>query len=177
MIKNLTKNILLSLALSILVINTNTFAAQNNDSLHPYKTSEAQGNLIIDKNNINSKKHKISSTIFNTTDKRQFLRFNINEINKPVILKQNISNNIKLKNISRGGIAIQHNKNVQNGEIIPVEIIYDRFSLSVNARIISSSDTFARAQFIDLDTEKTNKLLYLSIRLEEDNNMLATRLR
>ena len=142
-----------------------------------YKTSAAQGNLVIDKNNINTKKHKVSVNLFNTDDKRQYLRFNANEINKPVILKQNISNNIKLKNISRGGIAIQHKQNVKQGDILPVEIVYGKFNLMLKAQVISSSESLARAQFIDLDTESTNKLLYLSILLEEDNNLLATRIR
>jgi predicted membrane GTPase involved in stress response len=81
----------------------------------------------------------------------------------------------KLIDISRGGIAITHNNTLKTGEVIPVHIKYNDLDINTNVKIVSSNSSRAGAEFVGLNKDIANQLLYLSVLLEADNNMLATR--
>ena len=133
------------------------------DSTEPVQTSPAARQQAL-------------SRLISTEDKRQHPRFNLQEMNTPVTLEQN-SRIDKLLNISRGGIGFEHSNNVKTGDIIPVELTYKDIELIAEAKVVFSTDTQAGAEFINLDKPTANQILYLSIMLEADNDMLITRLK
>lgn len=109
-------------------------------------------------------------------DKRQYMRFKIAEIASPVIMSSN-NESFKLLDISRGGVAIQHNNNeLQVGNIVPVHLKYKDVDINTNIEIVSTKDSRVSAKFINNNKTTEDKLLYLSVLLESDNNMLKTRL-
>lgn len=110
----------------------------------------------------------------NAIDKRQYMRFNIQEIKHPVLMEK--SGNInQILDISRGGIAVKHNNTLKVGDVIPVHITYKHLDINANVKVVSASATRAGAEFTNLDKTIANQLLYLNIMLEADNNLLATR--
>ncbi len=109
------------------------------------------------------------------TDKRQFIRFNINSIKTPVSMTLANNNTSKLLDISRGGVAISNNKELHTGDIIPVKLNYKDIEINTDIKIIYTTEDKAGGEFTNLDTPTQNQLLYLSIVLEADNNMLKTK--
>ncbi|MDE6139158.1 MAG: PilZ domain-containing protein, partial [Candidatus Gastranaerophilales bacterium] len=109
-------------------------------------------------------------------DKRQYIRFNIQEIKHPVMMEKS-ENVSQLLDISRGGIAVKHNNTLKVGDIIPVHITYKDLDITANIKVVSASNTRAGAEFTNLDKAIANQLLYLNVMLEADNNILATRLK
>lgn len=107
-------------------------------------------------------------------EKRRFVRFNIKNISHPIIFKT-VANN-PLIDISRGGIAIEHNNTMHTGDIFPVHIIYKNIVIDTNAKVVSTTENRAGAEFIATEEDVINQLLYLSVLLESDNNMLGRRI-
>lgn len=110
-------------------------------------------------------------------DKREYTRYYNKEMSSPVAIEAFGVNGIKLLDISRGGVGLQHNKALHKGDIIPVKIKYKNITIPATVKILTASNNRAGAQFINLDKPKANKLLYLSIVLEADNHKLVTRFR
>jgi hypothetical protein len=108
-------------------------------------------------------------------DKRQYMRFNISDISKPVLMEKSNNGVDKLIDISRGGIAISHNNKVRTGDVLPVHIRYKDLDINTNVKVVSATTSRAGAEFVGLDKNVANQLLYLSVLLESDNNLLATR--
>lgn len=107
-----------------------------------------------------------------STDKRQYMRFNISTNNIPVSFEQK-SGASSLIDISRGGIAIAHEGNLKVGDVIPVHIVYGDLDINADAKIVSATSTRAGAEFINIDKSLANQLLYLNILLEGKYNKLA----
>lgn len=108
-------------------------------------------------------------------DNRQFIRFNINTMKTPVSMILLNNENSKLIDISRGGVAISNNNKLQTGDIIPIKLNYKDIEINTAIKIIYTTENKAGAEFTNLDTPTQNQLLYLSIVLEADNNMLKTK--
>lgn len=108
-------------------------------------------------------------------DRRESLRFKLSDLANPVILNHNSSDITKLIDISRGGVAIQHN-NLKVGNILPICLKYKDLQINTNIQILSTKDKHASAKFVNNDKATDDQLLYLSVLLESDNNMLKTRL-
>ena len=75
--------------------------------------------------------------------------------------------------ISRGGVSLKQDGSIQVGDIVPVELKYGDLDIKANVEIVSTSDVTAGGKFIDLDSATANKLLYLSIMLEEANTPIV----
>ena len=110
-----------------------------------------------------------------TIDKRQYMRFNINQVSHPVLMERS-ENVSKLIDISRGGIAVRHNNTVKVGDIIPVHIAYKDLDINANVKVVSATTNRAGAEFINLDENIANQLLYLNVLLEADNDLLVSRI-
>ena len=107
-------------------------------------------------------------------EKRKHIRFNTANINHPVLLKTETNN--QLIDISRGGIAIKPNNTLKQGEIFPVKITYKDIIIDTQAKVVSTNNDRIGAEFITQNEDITNQLLYLSVLLESDNNMLGRRI-
>ena len=70
-------------------------------------------------------------------------------------------------NISRGGVLLSHNKTLKVGDVVPVHIKYGDVEINTNVKIVSASDVTAGGEFMDLDLATANKLLYLSLLMDE----------
>ena len=119
---------------------------------------------------------KLDDNDVDAIDKRQFMRFNVAETSKPVLMEQTNNGISKLIDISRGGIAFKHNNSIKTGDIIPVHIKYGTLDIQADVKVVSANSTRAGAEFINLDKTIANQLLYLNIMLESDNHLLKTKL-
>ena len=106
------------------------------------------------------------------TDKRQYMRFNIDANHIPVAFEQG-NGESTLIDISRGGIALVNEGNLKVGDVIPVHIVYGDLDINADAKIVSVTSTRAGAEFINIDKSLANQLLYLNILLEGKYNKLA----
>ena len=103
-------------------------------------------------------------------DKRQYMRFQVEGNRNPVELEQNPQID-SLLDISRGGIAVRHHKQLKVGDVIPVQISYGDLNINADVKIVTASDVRAGAEFVNLDRATANKLLYMNILLNEANNI------
>ncbi len=95
------------------------------------------------------------------------MRFSIDRTNVPV----SFTSTDKVANvldISRGGVALKHNNTLKVGDVIPVHISYGDVDVDTNVKVVTASDVRAGAEFVDLDGEIANRILYLNLLLEED---------
>lgn len=117
------------------------------------------------------------TTIIKPIDKREYIRFsNTNLTSKITVSKTNYLNNIL--DISRGGIGfVKSNKeyNLEVGDTIHLEITYKNISIPLDIQILAITNNRICTKYINLTEEQENKILYLNITLEADNNMLTTK--
>ncbi len=99
-------------------------------------------------------------------DKRQYIRFNAN--NEPITMEPN-SNLTSILDISRGGMAVAHNKNLKVGDVIPVTFSFGDMNVNADVKVISASDRRAGTQFVNLSEATANQLLYMSLVMEGNN--------
>ncbi len=115
-------------------------------------------------------------TLRTREEQRQYERFNIRTLTQPVKLTE-IQDGVEgLIDISRGGVGLKHNNTLKEGDIIPLHINYKDITIHTQVQIVNATETRAGAQYIEHSQSLTNKLLYLSILLESDNNLLKTKL-
>ncbi len=111
-------------------------------------------------------KQRVVDNPIYSIDKRQYMRFSANESQTPI----NLANNSKISSvldISRGGMAVAHNRDLKVGDIVPVQISYGDLNINTDVKIVSATDRRAGAEFINLDQATKNKILYMNIMLEE----------
>ena len=96
------------------------------------------------------------------TDKRQYIRFNANDMANHLEFSSTSAVE-SIANISRGGVALRHNKSLKVGDVVPVHIKYGNIEVNADVKIVSASDVQAGGQFLNLDQATANKLLYLSM--------------
>jgi len=102
----------------------------------------------------------------NATDKRQTMRFNVNESGVPVSLGANDMVD-SVVDISRGGIAVTHHNTLKVGDVVPVHLTYGNIDVRANVKIVSATRDRAGAEFVNLDEATANNILYMNILLEE----------
>ncbi len=100
-------------------------------------------------------------------DKRQYIRFSVNNTDKAVKLLDNNGGKIdSIIDISRGGIAVTHHNSLKVGEIIPVKLQYSRLKINANVQVVTATDNRAGTQFVNLSEYNANRLLFLSLLLK-----------
>ena len=113
---------------------------------------------------------KIVADDVNIIDKRQYIRFRVDHNPNPVVF-ESIPTVSSLVDISRGGVALTHNKALKVGDVIPVHIKYGDLNIDADVKIVTASDVRAGGEFVDLDQSTANRLLYLNLMLEEDQKL------
>lgn len=114
---------------------------------------------------------------YNTIERRNHIRFNNSDIKYPVKIINTDERINDLIDISREGIAISHKDTIKKGDIIPITIKYNDIEIKTSIQVVSANKKRAGGKFIVENKEILNNLLYLSIALEYDNEMLKTRLK
>ncbi|MCM1338369.1 MAG: PilZ domain-containing protein [Muribaculaceae bacterium] len=117
-----------------------------------------------------------SSRIESIQDRRKYDRYANNELVKPVTITSSDNRAGGVIDISRGGIAIKHNNTLNEGDIIPINIVYGGINIPTEVQIVSRTDTRAGAKYTTTDFEFTKEILYLTVVLESDNHLLKTKL-
>ncbi len=115
-------------------------------------------------------------TLRTQEERRQYDRFNISSLIHPVTLESTQDGVEGLIDISRGGVALKHNNTLKEGDIIPLHLTYKDITIHTQAKVVAATETRAGVQYIEPSQSLTHKLLYLSIMLEADNNLLKTKL-
>ena len=116
---------------------------------------------------------KIVDSSVDAVDKRQYMRFKVSDNTNPVLLEKQNNGVDSLLDVSRGGIAVRHNNSLKVGDVVPVHLAYGDLDINANVKIVSATSSRAGAEFVNIDKALANQLLYLSILLESNNNMLA----
>lgn len=139
-------------------------------------TEQTSLNTIIPKgNNIQIEGPK---TVYNELlDRREYIRYYNKDMKVPVSIEPFGKRNIKLLDLSRSGVGLSHNNTLHKGDILPLKLKYKSITIPVYIQVLTATNTRAGGKFIKLDKLRENKLLYLSIELEADNNKLITRFR
>ena len=108
-------------------------------------------------------------------DKRQYMRFNANNSLTPVELANHAESTAaeSVLDISRGGIALKHNKSLKVGDVIPVEIECGDLNIKTDVKVVTATDRRAGAEFINLDEATANKILYMNLLLEATSQALS----
>ena len=99
-------------------------------------------------------------------DKRQYMRFDINNNPNPVVFESDPTVD-GILNISRGGVQLSHNNTLKVGDVVPVHIKYGDVEINTEVKIVTATDVRAGGEFVDLDLATANKLLYLSLLMDE----------
>ncbi len=113
---------------------------------------------------------KVVADDINIIDKRQYIRFRVDHNPNPVVF-ESVPTVSSLVDISRGGVALTHNKALKVGDVIPVHIKYGDLNIDADVKIVTASDVRAGGEFVDLDQSTANRLLYLNLMLEEDQKL------
>ncbi len=111
-------------------------------------------------------KQRLAEDNVDSIDKRQYMRFSVENNRHPVSLAQNAQID-SLIDISRGGVAVHHNHTLKVGDVVPVKINYGNLAINTDVKVVTASDRRAGAEFINLDQATANKLLYMNVMLEE----------
>lgn len=109
-------------------------------------------------------------------EKRNYIRYEIKDLKKPVVINKTGTDIQSLINISRGGVAIKTKTPTSIGQIIPIKLVYEDIAINTEAQIVFTDGDIAGAKFVNIDKQTENNLLYLSIRLDADNGHLVTKL-
>lgn len=109
-------------------------------------------------------------------EKRNYIRYEIKDLKKPVVINKTGTDIQSLINISRGGVAIKTKTPTSIGQIIPIKLVYEDIAINTEAQIVFTDRDIAGAKFVNIDKQTENNLLYLSIRLDADNGHLVTKL-
>ena len=113
---------------------------------------------------------KVVADDINIIDKRQYIRFRVDHNPNPVVF-ESVPTVSSLVDISRGGVALTHNKALKVGDVVPVHIKYGDLNIDADVKIVTASDVRAGGEFVNLDQSTANRLLYLNLMLEEDQKL------
>ena len=103
-------------------------------------------------------------------DKRQYIRFDIEGNPNPIVF-ESVPEVGGILNVSRGGVLLSHDKTLKVGDIVPVHLKYGDVEIEANVKIVSANDKTAGGEFVDLDLATANKLLYLSLLMDNKGNI------
>ncbi len=113
---------------------------------------------------------RIDDDNLDTIDKRQFVRYNVNNSAIPVSMEKT-SNVDGLLDVSRGGVSLKHSNTLKKGDIVPIHLKYGNLEIRANAEVVSATTSRAGAKFVNLDQATANQLLYLNMLLDSSQNM------
>ena len=109
-------------------------------------------------------------------DRREFQRLENSKLITNILGIDSSGKNIDIIDFSRGGLAITPNNSLEIGKVYPIKLNYKNTTIPVDFEVITIDKNRVGTKFVNLDTQKQNELLYISARIELDNNMLKTKL-
>jgi hypothetical protein len=113
---------------------------------------------------------KVVDMSVDAVDKRQFTRYSVADNRNPIAMEQ--TNGIEgLLDVSRGGISVKHNNTIKVGDVLPVHISYGGLDIKADVKVVSASSNRAGAQFVNLDPQTANQILYLNMVLDDVNSL------
>jgi hypothetical protein len=113
--------------------------------------------------------NRIDEDNLDTIDKRQYVRYNVNNTAIPVSMEK-VDNVEGLLDVSRGGVALKHNNTLKNGDIVPIHLKYGNLEIHANAEVVTATTSRAGAKFVNIDQATANQLLYLNMLLDSSQN-------
>ena len=146
----------------------------NNSEQTSSSTTNSDNNIQKITPILNSKQINPQS-ILSIDERREYIRLNSWNLSIPIQITINNDSKNKLINISRGGLAVKHNNTLKAGNIIPITIKYRNLNIKTYAQVLYANSNRASCKFINPNKTTSNQLLYLSVLLEADNNILITR--
>ena len=102
------------------------------------------------------------------------MRFDTRYTENPVELVGSSSGVSNVLDISRGGVSLAHDNSLKVGDVVPVHIKYGDIDINTDVKVVSANDMRAGAEFINLDAATKNKLLFLSLILDGEQQQMAT---
>lgn len=117
---------------------------------------------------------KTANEMLNIKEQRQHIRLKAAELKNPIVITKS-EDYTSVIDISRGGVALRHMGTLKAGDVTDIEILYKDVHIKTQVVILATTENRASAKFIDSNKETVDQILYLSILLEADNNMLPTK--
>ena len=99
--------------------------------------------------------------------KRQNIRFSLAKDDEEVkVANKRI---ISILDISKGGLAVEHDGTLQKGEEFMINLSYHNITATPEVRVVRVSGNKAGLQFINMDNATANKILYINLFAAQDN--------
>ena len=99
--------------------------------------------------------------------KRQNIRFSLAKDDEEVkVANKRI---ISILDISKGGLAVEHDGTMQKGEEFMINLSYHNITATPEVRVVRVSGNKAGLQFINMDNATANKILYINLFAAQDN--------
>ena len=106
-------------------------------------------------------------------DKRQYMRFNVNGSEFPILLERTNNGVTSILDVSRGGVALAHDGSLKVGDIVPLHMKYADMDVHAQVKVVSATTSRAGAEFVNIDKGTANQLLYLNIVVDNWHNALS----
>ena len=99
--------------------------------------------------------------------KRQNIRFSLAKDDEEVkVANKRI---ISILDISKGGLAVEHDGTLQKGEEFMINLSYHNITATPEVQVVRVSGNKAGLQFINMDNATANKILYINLFAAQDN--------
>ena len=99
--------------------------------------------------------------------KRQNIRFSLAKDDEEVkVANKRI---ISILDISKGGLAVEHDGTLKKGEEFMINLSYHNITATPEVRVVRVSGNKAGLQFINMDNATANKILYINLFAAQDN--------
>ena len=120
---------------------------------------------------------KFRQSIYDINNKRKQYRVCTKDMKQPIVINSTGNKILSVIDFSRCGIGFKASSDISPDEIIPVHVKYKNIETDAQIKIVFASDKRAGAKFIDSNKETLNKLLLISLMIEQDNGLLVTDLK
>ena len=99
--------------------------------------------------------------------KRQNIRFSLAKDDEEVkVANKRI---INILDISKGGLAVEHDGTLQKGEEFMINLSYHNITASPEVKVVRVNGNKAGLKFINMDNATANKILYINLFAAQDN--------
>ena len=99
--------------------------------------------------------------------KRQNIRFSLGKDDEEVkVANKRI---ISILDISKGGLAVEHDGTLQKGEEFMINLSYHNITATPEVQVVRVSGNKAGLKFINMDNATANKILYINLFAVQDN--------
>ena len=99
--------------------------------------------------------------------KRQNIRFSLAKDDEEVkVANKRI---ISILDISKGGLAVEHDGTLQKGEEFMINLSYHNITASPEVKVVRVNGNKAGLKFINMDNATANKILYINLFAAQDN--------